>query len=170
MERQNKSKKLYLGCGKGRRPGYIHVDVCEVVKPDVVWDLNNYPYPFEDNTFEEILAYSILEHLDDVVAAMEEMHRIAKPRATVDITVPYWDSYGFATDPTHKHMFTEHTFDFFTGKADYSFITKARYRIKKIDRHYHPKFRWLPEFIKKRLKFIFKEVVTGLHVTLEVVK
>jgi SAM-dependent methyltransferase len=170
LNEQNKPKKLHLGCGRAKRRGYINVDSCEAVKPDVVWDLNNFPYPFDDNTFEEILAYSILEHLDDVVAAMEEIHRIAKPGAMVDITVPYWDSYGFATDPTHKHMFTEHTFDFFTGKADYDFITTSRFKLIKLERHYHPKLRWLPEVLKENLKFLLKEVVVGLHVTLEVEK
>lgn len=163
-------KKLHLGCGKGKRKGYINVDVIEAVNPDVVWDLNVFPYPFDDNTFEEILAYSILEHLDDVVGAMEEIHRIARPGAVVEIGVPYWDSYGFATDPTHKHMFTEHTFEFFTGSSDYEFITTARFKLINLERHYHPKLRWMPEFLKERLKYLLKEVVVGLHVTLEVVK
>ena len=153
-----------------KRKDYINLDSCEAVRPDVIWDLNRFPYPFEDNTFDEILAYSILEHLDDLVKVMEELHRIAKPRATLDVRVPYWDGYGFASDPTHKRMFTEHTFAFFTGEADYSFITKARFKIKSMERLYHPKFKWMPEAIKKRLKFLLKEVVVGLHVTLEVVK
>ncbi|UCF07754.1 MAG: methyltransferase domain-containing protein [Thermoplasmata archaeon] len=162
--------KLHIGCGHAKRKGYLNLDSAEAVKPDVMWDLNEFPYPFEDNTFDEILAYSILEHLDDLVKVMEELHRIGRPGAVLDITVPYWDSYGFATDPTHKRMFTEDTFDFFTGKSDYGFITKARFKIRRIERHYHPKFRWMPEFLKKRLKFLLKEVVVGLHVTLEVVK
>ena len=32
-------------------------------KPDVVWDLNNIPLPFEDSAFDEIHAYNILEHV-----------------------------------------------------------------------------------------------------------
>lgn len=153
-----------------KRQGYITLDSCEVVKPDVLWDLNEFPYPFEDNTFDEILAYSILEHLDDLVKVMEELHRIAKPGAILYVGVPYWDGYGFASDPTHKQMFTEHTFSFFTGEADYSFITKARYRIKRMERQYHPRLRWLPKAVKKRLRFVLKEVVVGLRVELEVVK
>jgi SAM-dependent methyltransferase len=170
LNRQEKAKKLHLGCGMGKREGYINLDSCEAVNPDVLWDLNELPYPFEDNTFDEILAYSILEHLDDLVKAMEELHRIAKPGAILDVRVPYWDGYGFASDPTHKRMFTESTFDFFTGKAGYSYITKARFKIKRLKRIYHPKFNWIPEFIKKRLKFLLKEVVIGLHVTMETVK
>lgn len=170
MDDTAKSKKLHLGCGMAKREGYINVDSCEAVDPDVVWDLNRFPYPFEDSQFDEILAYSILEHLDDLVAVMEELHRIGKPGAKLDITVPYWDGYGFASDPTHKRMFTEHTFDFFTGTANYSFITRSRFKITRMERQYHRKFRWMPGFLKRRLRFILKEVVVGLHVTLEVVK
>ncbi|UCE37023.1 MAG: class I SAM-dependent methyltransferase [Thermoplasmata archaeon] len=170
MDAKGEKKKIHLGCGRAKREGYINLDSCEAVNPDVVWDLNQFPYPFPDNTFDEVLAYSILEHLDDVVKAMEEIHRIMKPNAILDLTVPYWDGFGFASDPTHKHMFTEYTFDFFTGKADFSFITTARFNIKKMDMQYHPKFKWMPKFIKNRLRFIIKEVVVGLHVTMEAVK
>ncbi len=163
-------KKLQLGCGLAKREGYINVDSIEAVKPDVLWNLNEFPYPFDDNTFEEVLAYSILEHLDDVVKVMEELHRIMKPNAILDITVPYWDGFGFASDPTHKTMFTEHTFEFFTGKADYSFITTARFKITQMTLVYHPKFNWMPKFIKKRLKFLLKEVVVGLQVTMKAEK
>ncbi len=31
--------------------------------PDVVWDLRVHPLSFEDNTFDEIHAYEVLEHL-----------------------------------------------------------------------------------------------------------
>jgi hypothetical protein len=67
-------------------------------------------------------------------------------------------------------MFTEHTFEFFTGKADFAFITSAKFKIKRMDRDYHPKFRWMPNFMKKRLVYVLKEVIVGLRVTLETVK
>lgn len=168
---ENEGKRgLNLGCGMAKRPGFVNLDSCDVVDPDVVWDLDEFPYPFEDNSFDEIIAHSILEHLDDTVKVMEELHRIGKPNAKVYIKVPYWDGYGFATDPTHKRMFTEATFDFFTGEADYSYITKGRYRILELKREYHPKLKWLPKFIKKRLRLLLKEVVIGLDVTMEVIK
>lgn len=164
------ARKLNLGCGRARKQGYVNLDSCKVVNPDVLWDLNKFPYPFEDNTFEEILAYAILEHLEDTVKVMEELHRISKAGARVKIKVPYWASYGFATDPTHKSMFTEATFEYFTGEADYGFITEARYNILRIDRIYHPKLKWVPTFIKKRLRLILNEIVIGLDVEMEVVK
>lgn len=161
---------MNLGCGIGKREGFINVDKCAEVNPDVLWDLNNFPYPFEDNSFNEITAYSILEHIDNTIKVMEEIHRIAKPGTLIEITVPYWDGYGFASDPTHKSMFTEHTFTFFTGKADYSFITTAKFEIVEMTLQYHPRLKYIPKFIKKRLRFLLKEIVIGLRVTLKVIK
>jgi SAM-dependent methyltransferase len=47
---------------------------------------------FPDNTFDVLTALDVLEHADDDLAAMGEMWRVAKPNATVLITVP---AYGF---------------------------------------------------------------------------
>ena len=32
-------------------------------KPDIVWDLRQHPLPFENDSFDEIHAYEVLEHL-----------------------------------------------------------------------------------------------------------
>jgi len=40
----------------------VTLDIDEDTNPDVVHDLNAMPYPFEDNTFDEIHAYEVLEH------------------------------------------------------------------------------------------------------------
>jgi predicted SAM-dependent methyltransferase len=139
----NQKKQLNLGCGRSKRKECINVDSCKDVDPDVLWDLNKFPYPFEDNSFDEILAYAILEHLEDTVAVMEELHRISRPNALLHISVPYW-AYGF--------------------------ITKARYKIVNMKRIYHPKLKWIPKFIKKRLRLVLNEIVIGLEVTMQVVK
>ena len=49
-------KKLNLGCGEDIKAGYINVDFHDHVEPDVVHDLNDYPYPFEESTFDEVIA------------------------------------------------------------------------------------------------------------------
>lgn len=52
---QNK-KRLNLGAGEDRREGYININHNDLTEPDVVHDLNSFPYPFDQNTFDEILA------------------------------------------------------------------------------------------------------------------
>ena len=46
--------KLNLGCGRDIREGYVNLDKAGLDGVDVVHDLNVFPYPFEDNEFDEI--------------------------------------------------------------------------------------------------------------------
>jgi len=96
-------KKLNLGAGEDRREGYINIDHNKLTNPDIVHDLNIFPYPFPDNTFDEILASHILEHLDKPFLVMKEFHRIMKPGAKLVISVPHF-SRAF-THAEHAHGF-----------------------------------------------------------------
>ncbi len=108
--------KLNLGCGPHALPGFVNLDVYQFPGVTTVHDLNNYPYPFADNSFDEIFASHILEHLDDFVGAMKELHRIAKPGAKIKIKAPYFSGPG-AYRVSHKHFFFHlETFNYFTKK------------------------------------------------------
>lgn len=96
-------KKLNLGSGQFKKAGYINVDWDEKANPDVRWDLNTFPYPFRDNEFQEIIAEHSLEHLQNVLGTMKELHRILAVDGILIITVPHF-SRGF-THPEHKSGF-----------------------------------------------------------------
>lgn len=108
-------KILDFGCGKRKRANAIGIDRNPRSDADVLHDLNHFPYPFADNTFDEIYCDNILEHLDDVVQVMVELHRISKPEGIVEITVPFFPHRNANTDPTHKHWFGIHSFDYFVN-------------------------------------------------------
>jgi SAM-dependent methyltransferase len=124
-----------LGCGTDIKKGYINLDCAEIDGVDVVHSLEKFPYPFEDNTFDEIIAKHVLEHLDDTIKVMEEIWRICRDNAKVIIRVPYWNSIDGITDPTHKKLFNQHTFEFFDPAEKRCkrrpYYTKARFRIMK---------------------------------------
>ena len=109
----NDRKLLDLGCGIRKRAGAVGVDIMSNDVVDVVHDLNQYPYPFLDDQFEDILLDNSIEHLDDIVLTMEELFRISKDGARIVIRVPYFRSH-WAMDPTHKHYFAAHAFLFLT--------------------------------------------------------
>jgi ubiquinone/menaquinone biosynthesis C-methylase UbiE len=44
----------------------------------MVYDFDIFPYPFEDNTFDEIFSAHFLEHVTDLGKVMEELTRIGK--------------------------------------------------------------------------------------------
>lgn len=106
-------KILDLGCGNRKKEGAIGIDINPKTNADVIHDLNKFPYPFEASTFDEIYADNVIEHLDDVIKVMEELHRIGKPGALIKIDVPYFRAHWAFIDPTHKHFFTTQSFSYF---------------------------------------------------------
>lgn len=124
--------KLNLGCGYKKIDGFLGIDLAKTEAVDLVYDLNIMPYPFKANSVSEIVADNILEHLDDVVAVMEEIYRLCKKGALLKISLPYYKSSGAFTDPTHQHFFTENTFEFFNPDHEYYFRTSAKFKILKM--------------------------------------
>ena len=116
MEKQN---KLNLGCGYDYRHGWVNLDSSKSksLKPDVLHDLNKVPYPFKDNTFDYILAHHILEHIDSPLSCLEELWRISKPGAVIDIRVPHFTSWTAWGDITHKRPFSYNTFSMLCGSG-----------------------------------------------------
>lgn len=105
MEKQERAliRRLNLGSGEFPKKGYINVDINIRARPDVITDLNRYPWPFKDDKFDVVEADHLLEHLDSPFAAMKEIHRISRDGARVIIRVPHF-SRGF-THPDHKRGF-----------------------------------------------------------------
>ena len=93
-----------------------------------------FPYPFPDSQFDEIYVDNVLEHLEDVIRVLEELHRIGKPRALVEVMVPYFRARYASIDPTHRHFFTADSLSYFDPDHpfcqlnDYSL---ARFKVEK---------------------------------------
>jgi SAM-dependent methyltransferase len=122
------STKLCLGSGHKKEPGAINVDIVADTNPDIAHDLNNRPWPLATDTFDECRAFDVIEHLEDIVATMEEIHRVCRHGAIVSITVPHFSCANAFTDPTHRHYFSWFSFNYFTGEHEFSFYTKSRFR------------------------------------------
>ncbi len=120
---------LNLGSGKKYVQGATNVDITVATNPDVVHDLNCIPWPFPDSHFTEVLAHDVLEHLTDLVAVMEEIHRVCEDGAVVRITTPHFSSSNSYTDLTHRHHFGYFSLDHFTGESCNDFYTDRRFRM-----------------------------------------
>ena len=81
---------LNIGCGNDKRDNCINLDTRKEVEPDVVWNIEQIPFPFPDNYFDEIIAKDIIEHLPfaKIRAVLKELHRILKPGGKIYIQVP----------------------------------------------------------------------------------
>lgn len=122
--------KINLGCGTDYRKEFINVDNNKHDKADLKWDLNKYPYPFEDNSVDFILCKGVLENLNEFVKTMEEIHRILKPKGKLRFRTAMAYTYVDAKDPTHKQHFIPSTFKIFLEGFNSQTLTKARFNGK----------------------------------------
>lgn len=123
-------KELLLGCGHNRKKrlkpefakenwqNLITLDINPGANADVVHDLNVLPWPFDDEQFDEIHAYEVLEHLGTqgdyktFFAHFEEIHRLLKPGGYLLASTPAWDGVWAWGDPGHTRIISEGTLTF----------------------------------------------------------
>ena len=175
-------KYLNLGCGKDIRKStdeieWTNIDSIDIPGITLRLNLDHGRWPLDDNTYDYVDCKMILEHLHNWPQALEEIWRISKPGAIIEIQVPLFPSMYAATDPTHKSFFTYLTFDYFTPENSLNYYTKARFHIrKKYIRFSWNKIRnllaipinWFPIFYSRYLSFIFP--ANSLEIKLEVIK
>ena len=145
----DKSKKgLHIGPGLAKIENTISIDINSSLNPDIVWNLNAIPWPIENNSKDIIIAMNVLEHLNDISKTMDELHRISKPNALINILVPHFSAAAAFVDPTHKSFFSYRTFDYFvSGKAlekEYGFYKKIRFELIRADIHLAPLLAYIP--------------------------
>ena len=106
-------KILDLGCGQKKRPGSIGIDNSKNINTDISHDLNSFPYPLEENFFDEIYCDNILGELDNLFKTMEEIYRVGKKGCKVKVIVPYFRSRYAYIHPNIKSFFNVDTFCYF---------------------------------------------------------
>lgn len=125
--------RLNIGAGRDILAGWINHDVVALPGIDCVHDLNIRPWPWGSGTIAEIKIYDVLEHLDDLIPSIEEIWRILQPGGICRVSVPYWNSWCAAADPTHRRAFHEITFQFFDPASPYCqsrpYYSAARFSI-----------------------------------------
>jgi len=127
-------KSLLLGCGNSRDKKIQYPDANWIgelttldMNPncgaDIVLDLDGYAgarLPFDDNQFDELAAYDVLEHIGSQgdwrgwFDEMAEYHRILKPGGTFGIIVPI--NADALADPGHTRFITLNHFAFLSQK------------------------------------------------------
>lgn len=111
--------KLNLGCGARRFDGFVNVD--KHGDPDVSHDLEQFPWPWEDSSVDEVRLIHVLEHLgrdpEVFIGIMKELYRVCAPGAQVMIVVPHPRHDNFLGDPTHVRPVTMQVMSLFDKAA-----------------------------------------------------
>ena len=78
---------------------YITADI-ESPLAKVKMDIHD--IPFEENTFDVAFCNHVMEHVDDDIKAMSELHRVLKPGGWAIIQIPFYEPVPETTfeDPT----------------------------------------------------------------------
>lgn len=135
---------LDVGCGINKYPGSIGVDVNPHSRADVLCNLDHFPYPFRDNSFDELRAVHVIEHVADVVRTMEEFHRLVRARGTVYIVTPHYTDFSSFCDPTHRWHLNTFSFRYFgADHGGYDYYSGARFSEKKVAVKLLNLWRWL---------------------------
>ncbi len=97
-------------------------------------DLEELPYPFDDNEFDVIYASAILEHLRNLwgkdKCVLDELHRIIKPNGKMIVYVPHPSCAINWSEPTHRTMCGIGYFGSLEPEAETCY-TKNHWRITK---------------------------------------
>ena len=122
-------RELLLGCGA--RVGKLvsingshafedvtRLDHNPAVKPDVLWDLNDPSLPFDDDAFDEIHAYDVLEHVGQqgdwrfFFRQFDSFWRVLKPGGYFMAVCPKADGIWAWGDPGHTRVITPQSLSF----------------------------------------------------------
>lgn len=114
-------KLLELGCGEGRgvellaplAASYIGIDKIKAVIDDLQHKYPQYqfmdgvfpPFPFEDDTFDSIVTFQVIEHVKKDEEFIKEIHRVLKPGGTALITTPNI-KMTLSRNPWHEREYT----------------------------------------------------------------
>ena len=97
---------LDVGCGSAKHPGAVGLDISADTDADVVHDLDEFPYPIEDDSFDQVLLQDVIEHVREPIKVMDELHRICRPGARIQLRTPHFSSILAYSDPTHLHFYS----------------------------------------------------------------
>jgi SAM-dependent methyltransferase len=119
--------RINLGAGSEPEEGWINCDWIAQPHIQKVFNLLEYPWPFDDNSADEMMARDVLEHMpmftpdnkSNPIEFVRECWRILKPGGKLFMTMPHWQSHNLWIDPTHIRGYDEKSFDYFDPETDF---------------------------------------------------
>jgi SAM-dependent methyltransferase len=117
-------RELLLGCGHARDKRLVlngerafqnltTVDRNPLAKPDILLDLEFEDLPFDENTFDEVHAYEVLEHIgaqgdaERLLRQFSDYWRVLKPGGLFCATVPDYRGVWAWGDPSHRRVIND---------------------------------------------------------------
>lgn len=135
---------LDVGCGRNKFTGSVGIDRNFASAADVICDLDRYPYPFRDSSFDEVRAIHVIEHVADVIRTVEEFHRLARGGGAIVIETPHYTDFSSFCDPTHRWHLNSFSFRYFgEDHGGFGYYSPVKLREKKVSVRLLAFWRWL---------------------------
>ena len=139
--------RLDLACGQNKTEGYFGIDIFPGETVDAAMDLEQFPWPIESNSAEDIVCNHYVEHTKDLIKFMDEVYRILKPGGKMRIVAPYYTSMRCWQDPTHTRAISEATFLYYN--KDWRKANKLDHYNITCDFDYNYGYALYPEWISR---------------------
>jgi SAM-dependent methyltransferase len=79
------AEECFTEAYRSRASRYIMADY-DPTRDEVQVDIQ--AIPFSDNSFDTVICHQVLEHVQDDIAAIKELHRVVRPRGRVLLSTP----------------------------------------------------------------------------------
>ncbi len=137
-------RTLDVGCGINKLSGSIGIDRNPASRADVICELDQFPYPFRDSSFDALQAIHVIEHVGDIMKTMEEFHRLVCSGGEVLIVTPHYTDFSSFCDPTHRWHLNSFSLRYFgQDNAGYGYYSKVRFREISVHVKLLALWRWL---------------------------
>lgn len=122
---------LDVGCGPSKMPGSIGVDQVLIPGVDVVCDLNQ-PWPLKEKTFQKIIFRHSINHFNNLDFILQEVSRVAKQNALIEIIAPHFSSDNIFTDPTVKFFLGYRSFNYYCQNVTsiYNYYSTVKFHLE----------------------------------------
>lgn len=85
--------KLNIGCGETKLEGFINIDIEDSTKPDLILDLKKEPFPYPNDSVDQINCLHNLEHIELKYwnQVLSEFYRVLKPEGKLLLAYPEFE-------------------------------------------------------------------------------
>ena len=107
----------------------VAIDKCSLANAEIIRDFSKRGIPFNNNEFDEVRCYDVIEHIEDyedLIFTFNEIYRVLKPNGIFHFTTPNGVNAGFS-HITHHRVFFAGSFEYLrnNGSAEFEYMSKS---------------------------------------------
>lgn len=161
-------KKLNFACGNDFKKGWDNCDI-QKGKDIISFDMTKFPYPFEDNTYDYILAKQCSGYCLNEMDFFMELWRIAKPNAILEFENTWYHNKGaFSIFGVCNHGASDTQYHYLAEPLPYDRNFKRFFELVEIK--YIPLTKYIPLWILLKLDVFLSGMIRKINVKMKVVK